>query len=68
MKKSIIIQEPENTYQENKKPNPSNKYSKTNTKDIPSVKQMLTTSVSTLNKGSVIKIVKNKLVNRPPFR
>ncbi|KAE9544145.1 hypothetical protein AGLY_001834 [Aphis glycines] len=68
IKKAIIISEPENIHLVNRKQNPSNKCSKDNTKNISPVKQMLTTSVSTLNRGSVIKNVRNKLVNRPPFK
>lgn len=68
IKKAIIIQEPENIHPVNRKQNPSNKCPKDNTKNISPVKQMLTTSVSTLNRGSVIKNVRNKLVNRPPFK
>ncbi|XP_025191092.1 MAPK/MAK/MRK overlapping kinase-like [Melanaphis sacchari] len=66
--KSTTIPKPENIHQKNRKQKPSNKCSKDNIKDIPPVKQMLTTSVSALNKGSVIKKVRNKFVNRPPFK
>lgn len=62
-----VIPEPENIHPVNRKQNPSNKCSKDNTKNISPVKQMLTTSVSTLNRASVINI-RNKLVNRPPFK
>ncbi|CAI6357203.1 unnamed protein product [Macrosiphum euphorbiae] len=70
IKKSIIIPEPENILHGNRKQNTHNIIcSKDNTKDInfPS-KQMLTKSVPTLNKGSVIKNIRNKFVNRQPFR
>jgi len=69
LKNSIINPEPENIHIGNRKQNIRNIiYSKDNTKDISSSKQMFTTSVSTLNKGSVIKNVRNKFVNRPPFK
>jgi len=68
IRKSIIT-EPEHILHGNRKQNTDNKVcSKENTKNISSLKQILTEPVSQLNKGSVIKIVRNKCVNRPPFK
>jgi len=66
--KKTIIPEPENIRHGNRNKNTRNLFSKDNTKDISPSKQILTTSVSTLNKGSVTKNVRNKFVNRPPFK
>ncbi|KAL4105214.1 hypothetical protein QTP88_020479 [Uroleucon formosanum] len=70
IKKSIIIPEPENILHGNRKQNSHNIIicSKDNTKDISPLKQVLTESISTLNKGSVKKNIRNKFVNRPPFK
>ncbi|XP_015364472.1 PREDICTED: uncharacterized protein LOC107162199, partial [Diuraphis noxia] len=69
LQNSMIIPEPENIRIENRKQNiRSITCSKDNTKDISPSKQMLTTSVSALNKSSVIRNVRNKCVNRPPFK
>ncbi|CAI6357632.1 unnamed protein product [Macrosiphum euphorbiae] len=69
IKKSIVNPEPENILHGNRKQNTHNIIcSKDNTKDISSSKQLLTESVSTLNKGSVIKNIKNKFVKRQPFK
>ncbi|KAL4136034.1 hypothetical protein QTP88_007606 [Uroleucon formosanum] len=70
-KKSIIVPKPENICHGIQKHNTRNICSKDdtkNTKNIPPSKQMLTESVSTLNKGSEVKNVGNKFVNRPPFK
>jgi len=68
IKKSIIIPELKNIHQRNRKKFPPNIYPKENPKDIFSAKQTLITSVPTLYQGSRRKIVKNKIVNRPPFK
>jgi len=66
-KKKKSIPEPENILHGNRKQNTRNIIRpKDNTKH--SLKQILTESVSQLNKCPVIKIVKNKRVNRPPFK
>jgi len=67
-KKSIIIPEPENICHGIQKQYTRNICSKDNTKDISLSKKMLTESVSTLSKGSEVKNVGNKFVNRPPFK
>ncbi|KAL5239270.1 hypothetical protein ACI65C_006680 [Semiaphis heraclei] len=69
LQNSMITLEPENVRIENLKQNiRSITCPKDNTEDISPSKQMLTTSVSALNKGSVIRNVRNKCVNRPPFK
>jgi len=69
IKKSIIIPEPENIHHGNRKQNTRNIIcSKDNTKDISPSKKLFTESISTLNKGSVIKNNRNKFVNRQPFK
>jgi len=67
-KKSMIIPEPENICHGIQKKNTRNICSKDNTKGISLSKKKLTESVSTLNKGSEVKNVGNKFVNRPPFK
>jgi len=65
----MIIPEPENIRIGNRKQNiRSITCLKDTKKDISPSKQMLTTSVSALNKGSVVRNVRNKCVNRPPFK